>query len=58
MDRDLSADQREELQVVREEAARIAEVVRRLAKLKNPKSVEFLTGARMIDLSSGPSHIE
>ncbi|HEU4722435.1 MAG TPA: response regulator [Gemmatimonadaceae bacterium] len=58
MDHDLSADQRDELQVVREEAARIAEVVRRLAKLKNPKSVEFLTGARMIDLSKGPSHIE
>jgi DNA-binding response OmpR family regulator len=58
MDRDLSADQREELQVVRQEAARIAEVVRRLAKLKNPTSVEYLTGARMIDLSRGPSHIE
>ena len=58
MDRDLSPDQREQLQIVREQAARIAEVVRRLAKLKNPKSVEHLSGARMIDLSKGPTHIE
>ena len=58
MDRNLSADQREQLQVIREQAARIAEVVRRLAKLKNPQSVEYLTGARMLDLSERPSHIE
>ena len=58
MDRNLSADQREQLQVVREQAARIAEVVRRLAKLKNPQSVEYLSGARMLDLSEGTTHIE
>jgi DNA-binding response OmpR family regulator len=58
MDRNLSADQREQLQVVREQAARIAEVVRRLAKLKNPQSVEYLSGARMLDLSEPPTHIE
>lgn len=58
MDRTLSADQREQLQVVREQAARIAEVVRRLAKLKNPQSVEYLSGARMLDLSEPPTHIE
>ena len=58
MDRNLSPDQREQLQVVREQAARIAEVVRRLAKLKNPRSVEYLEGARMLDLSDRPSHIE
>ena len=58
MDRNLSADQREQLQVVREQAARIAEVVRRLAKLKNPQSVEYLSGARMLDLSEPPTHTE
>ena len=58
MDRSLSADQREQLEIVREQAARIAEVVRRLAKLKNPQSVEYLEGARMLDLSEGPNHTE
>jgi len=58
MDGALSGDQREQLQVIREQAARIAEVVRRLAKLKNPRTVEYLSGARMIDLSKGTSHIE
>jgi len=58
MDRDLTADQREQLQIVREQAARIADVVRRLAKLKNPKSVEYLSGARMIDLSKSTTHHE
>ena len=58
MDRSLTADQREQLEVVREQAARIAEVVRRLAKLKNPQSVEYLSGARMLDLSERPSHTE
>jgi len=51
MDEGLSADQREQLQIVREQAARIADVVRRLARLKNPQSVEYLAGARMLDLS-------
>ena len=58
MDRDLRADQRAELQTVREEAARIAEVVRRLAKLKSPKSVEHRSGARMIDLSKTIPHTD
>jgi len=58
MDRDLTADQREQLQIVREQATRIADVVRRLAKLKNPTSVEYLSGARMIDLSKSTTHHE
>lgn len=58
MDRDLSAHQREPLQIVREQAAHIADVVRRLAKLKNPKSVEFRSGAQMIDLSKSTPHNE
>ena len=52
MDKELSADVQEQLQIIQEQAARIAQVVRRLAKLKNPQSVEYLAGALMLDLSS------
>jgi DNA-binding response OmpR family regulator len=52
MDNGLSEEQQEQLRIIQEQAARIAQVVRRLAKLKNPQSVEYLAGARMIDLSS------
>ena len=58
MDDDLRVEQREQLQVIREQAARIADVVRRLARLKNPQSVEYLAGARMIDLSKGPARTD
>ena len=58
MDDDLTGEQREQLRVIRERAAQIAEVVRRLARLKNPKSVEHLAGARMIDLSKGPARTD
>ena len=47
------AEQREQLRIIQEQAARIAAVVRRLAQLKNPQSVEYLGGSRMIDLSTG-----
>jgi DNA-binding response OmpR family regulator len=57
MDRGLSPDQQVQLQIIREQAARIADVVRRLAKLKNPRSVEYSSGARMIDLSK-PGRVE
>ena len=52
MDRNLNEDQLEQLRIIQEQAARIAQVVRRLAKLKNPQSVEYLAGALMLDLSS------
>jgi two-component system, NtrC family, sensor kinase len=52
MDNGLSEEQQEQLRIIQEQAARIAQVVRRLAKLKNPQSVEYLAGSRMIDLSS------
>ena len=52
MDRNLSEDQLEQLRIIQEQAARIAQVVRRLAKLKNPQSVEYLAGSLMLDLSS------
>lgn len=53
MEDGVSADQREQLLIIQQQAARIAEVVRRLARLKNPQSVEYLGGSRMIDLSTG-----
>ncbi len=52
MDNLLNDDQQEQLRIIQEQAARIAQVVRRLAKLKNPQSVEYLAGALMLDLSS------
>ena len=58
MDGAISEDHREQLNIIREQAARIAQVVRRLAKLKNPESVEYLAGSRMIDLSSRTSRPE
>jgi hypothetical protein len=41
----------EVLQVVVEQAHRIASVMKRLAALRDPRSVAYLGGARMIDLS-------
>ncbi|MEO7455464.1 MAG: response regulator [Gemmatimonadaceae bacterium] len=58
MDRALSDDQQEQLRIIQEQAARIAQVVRRLAKLKNPQSVEYLAGALMLDLSSRSGRTE
>jgi DNA-binding response OmpR family regulator len=52
MDQGMNDDQREQLRVIQEQASRIADVVRRLAKLKNPQSVEYLAGARMLDLGT------
>jgi DNA-binding response OmpR family regulator len=58
MDRGLTKEQGEQLRIIQEQAARIAQVVRRLAKLKNPQSVEYLAGSRMIDLSSRSGRME
>ena len=44
-------EDREHIGVVVEQAKRIGTVVKRLAKLKEPTSVEYLRGARMLDLS-------
>jgi DNA-binding response OmpR family regulator len=52
MERGLTAEQEQQVRVILEQASRIADVVRRLARLKNPQSVEYLAGARMLDLSS------
>jgi DNA-binding response OmpR family regulator len=58
MDGALLGDQRDELEAVRAQAASIADVVRRLAKLKDPRGVASRAGAQMIDLSKGTTHNE
>ena len=50
MDEGMTADQVDSLRIIQEQAVRIADVVRRLARLKNPQSVEYLSGSRMLDL--------
>ena len=56
MDDELSDDQRGELQTVREQAERIADVVRRLAKLKDPRSARSPASGHRIDLSNSSTH--
>jgi DNA-binding response OmpR family regulator len=53
----LTGEQEQQVRVIREQATRIADVVRRLAKLKNPRSVEYLTGSTMLDLGSKRSRM-
>lgn len=49
----MSEEQRTHSAVVVQQARRIAEVVKRLAHLENPRSIEYLRGQRMLDLSAG-----
>ncbi|MEP6492491.1 MAG: response regulator [bacterium] len=50
MDLDEKGERNELLDVIHEQALRIAEVVRRLRRLKNPQSVDYVGRSRMIDL--------
>lgn len=50
----LSEEQRTHSAVVVQQARRIADVVKRLAQLENPRSIEYLRGRRMLDLSAEP----
>jgi DNA-binding response OmpR family regulator len=54
MEEGYTPEQMDSLRIIQEQAARIAEVVRRLARLKNPQSVEYLAGSRMLDLGMRP----
>ncbi|MDB4900393.1 MAG: response regulator receiver sensor signal transduction histidine kinase [Gemmatimonadetes bacterium] len=56
MEKELPPGWEEQLRIIQEQATRIADVVRRLGKLKNPQSVEYLAGARMLDLSRSARH--
>ena len=44
-------DQRDQLRIIKEQGARLARVIGRAVNLESPQSVEYLGGARMIDLS-------
>lgn len=50
MDLEEKGERNELLDVIHEQALRIAEVVRRLRRLKNPESVDYVGGSRMINL--------
>lgn len=50
MDLEEKGERNELLDVIHEQALRIAEVVRRLRRLKNPESVEYVGGSRMLNL--------
>ena len=43
-------EERDALNVIVEQSRRIADVVRRLSALRDPKSVEYVLGSRMLDL--------
>ncbi len=47
-------ERNELLDVIHEQALRIADVVRRLRRLKNPESVDYVGGSRMINLWKEP----
>jgi two-component system, NtrC family, sensor kinase len=52
MDAREKGEENEQVKVIMEQAKRISRVVRRLSELQNPKSIEYSSGARMIDLTS------
>ena len=53
-DASFTDEQREHLRVIMEQGARLAAVVGRAVNLESPQTVEYLGGARMIDLSGEP----
>jgi DNA-binding response OmpR family regulator len=50
-DTSFNDDQRDQLRIISEQGARLAGVIGRAVNLESPQSVEYLGGARMIDLS-------
>jgi len=50
MELEEQGEKNEMLDVIHEQAMRIADVVRRLRRLKNPESVDYVGGSRMINL--------
>jgi len=44
-------EKNEQALIILEQAKRISEVVKRIARLRNPQSVEYVEGSRMLDLS-------
>ena len=54
MDETMAPPLRRDLESISQQARRIADVVRRLQGLEEPSSVEYIAGARMLDLSGQP----
>ena len=50
-DQTFNDDQRDQLRIISEQGARLAGVIGRAVNLESPQSVEYLGGARMVDLS-------
>lgn len=50
MDADAEGEENQSLHTILEQARRIADVVRRLSSLRNPQSVEYVPGKRMVHL--------
>ena len=50
-DTSFNDDQRDQLRIISEQGARLAGVIGRAVNLQSPETVEYLGGARMIDLS-------
>jgi DNA-binding response OmpR family regulator len=57
-DESFNADQREQLGIIREQGIRLSGVIGRAVTLQSPQSVEYLGGARMIDLSGERGGVE
>jgi DNA-binding response OmpR family regulator len=55
LDEESTGQSNEHIRVIHEQARRIADVVKRLGKLRDPQTVEYVAGSRMIDLST-PTH--
>lgn len=55
MDEKGSDERSDHVRVIHEQARRIADVVKRLGKLRDPRTVEYVAGSRMLDLSKPPS---
>ncbi len=54
-EQDQAIEPNEHIRVIHEQARRIADVVRRLGQLRDPQTVEYVAGSRMLDLSNPPA---
>ncbi|MDE3127773.1 MAG: hypothetical protein KGL38_07190, partial [Gemmatimonadota bacterium] len=54
MDEKERGEENEHVRVIHEQARRIADVMKRLRRLRDPRTVEYVAGARMLDLSHPP----
>ncbi len=54
-EQDNGAEPNEHVRVIHEQSRRIADVVKRLGQLRDPQTVEYVAGSRMLDLSNPPA---